>query len=82
MRRGSLSAGLRPATASPLDDDLARPWRQWWGIKLCADSVPVRRPRFNRPAFRKARYWGWWGASFFLFHGSQRRILRHRGSRL
>lgn len=47
--------GLRPWTVGPMDDDLLRPWRAWYGISLF-DRQP-RRPGDRSRFVRTARCW-------------------------
>lgn len=64
--------GLRPWTVGPLDDDLLRPWRSWYGISLF-DRDPVRAGDRNmrRRVARHAR----WGRAFYYFNGSLKRTI-------
>lgn len=74
MRRGSRLAGLSPRSAMPLDDDLLRPWRSWWGLSIARwmwiRVVGGRNPFVSR--CRRAR----WGGRFAFARMGGKRLLR------
>lgn len=79
MRRGSLSAGVKPWTAQPLDDDLLRPWRFPWDMAIWMHLRTRRamgvRVVGDRNMLRRVCRYARWGRSFYYFNGTARRMI-------
>lgn len=86
MRKGSKVSGVKPWTAQPLDDDLLRPWRQWWGISIWMHLRTRRGDGIvragDRNMLRRRCRYAFWTRNFVYFGpGDRRHIVRTRGSR-